>query len=111
MRGGCMERYGGVSEVHRPGYSVAENARRLARYAAVERRLLHILAGHLQGVPEYEIKTMLARHLWEDAEHCDALRKRLPELRGHDHSVEAELEGPLGRFLNEVLRAQNTLEL
>ena len=106
-----MERYGGLGDVHRSGYSVAENARRLARYAAVEQHLLHILAGHLQGVPEYEVKAMLARHLWEDAEHCDTLRKRLPELRGHDRSVEVELAGLLGRFLEEVLRAQNTIEL
>jgi hypothetical protein len=106
-----MQRYASLRNVHRPGYSVEENARRLARYAAVERRLLHILAGHLQGVPEYEVKTMLARHLWEDAEHCDGLRKRLPELRGHDRSVEQELAGPLGRFLDETLRAQNTIEL
>ena len=106
-----MERYGGLGDVHRSGYSVAENARRLSRYAAVEQHLLHILAGHLQGVPEYEVKAMLARHLWEDAEHCDTLRKRLPELRGHDRSVEVELAGLLGRFLEEVLRAQNTIEL
>jgi hypothetical protein len=106
-----MQRYAGLGDVHRSGYSVDENARRLARYATVERRLLHILAGHLQGVPEYEVKGMLARHLWEDAEHCDSLRRRLPELRGHDRSVEQELAGPLGRFLDEVLRAQNTVEL
>jgi hypothetical protein len=106
-----LERYAGLKDVHRPGYSTAEDIRRLARYAAIERRLLHILAGHMLGVSEYEIKLMLGRQLWEDAEHCDALRKRIPELRGHLKDIEKELKGPLGRFLDEALRAQNTIEL
>jgi uncharacterized ferritin-like protein (DUF455 family) len=63
------------------------------------------------GVPEHEIKLMIGRHLWEDAEHCDALRKRIPELRGHLNRIEKELEGSLGRFLDEALKAQNTVEL
>jgi hypothetical protein len=106
-----LERYAGLKDVHRPGYSTEEDTCRLVRYIAVERRLLHVLAGHMLGVPEYEIKVMLGRHLWEDAEHCHGLRKRLPELRGHLNRIEKELAGPLGRFLDEALRAQNTVEL
>jgi hypothetical protein len=105
-----MQPYAGIADVRRPGLPVKEASRWLLRLAAVERQLLHLQAGHLQGIPEWDVKAMVARHLWEDAEHADQLFTRIDQLRAHaEHHVHA-LRGPLGLLLEEALRARGTTE-
>lgn len=105
-----MRPYAGIEDVWRPGLSVADAARWLLRMAATERQLLHVAAGHLQGLAEWDVKATVARHLWEDAEHADQLFARIDQLRAHSEHYVHALRGPLGLVLEEVLRARATVE-
>jgi hypothetical protein len=102
--------YAGIEDVRRPGISVKEASQLLLRLAAVERQLLHVGAGHLQGIPEWDVKPLVARHMWEDAEHTDQLFTRVDQLRGHAEQYLHVLRGPLGLLLEELLRARDTVE-
>ena len=97
-------RFAGIEDVERPGFGVEENARRLHRLAYVEQRLMFIAAGHLLSVPEWEAKFLLGRHLYEDAEHHQALRTRIGELRRSEHSVDASPDPALTALMDEALR-------
>ena len=65
----------------RVGYSVAENVRRLLSYHWTERRLMHTLVAHIPSMPIWEVKCAMALHQWQCAEHVDALRGRIAEMR------------------------------
>ena len=69
------------AEASRPGLPVDENVAMLRRYNYVERRLVEISAAHLARTPEWEVKCALSLHLWLDAEHGSALRRRVGEMR------------------------------
>jgi hypothetical protein len=65
----------------RVGYSVAENVRRLLHYSWTERRLMRTLVAHLPSMPIWEVKCAMALHQWQSAEHVEALRNRIAEMR------------------------------
>ena len=44
---------------------------------------MRILGGWIALTPELSAKLLLGRHVWDNAQHADALGKRLPELRAH----------------------------
>lgn len=104
-------RFAGIQDVERMGYGVEENARRLHRLAYVERQLMFVAAGHLLSVPHWEVKYLLGRHLYEDAEHHETLRTRIGELRRAERSVDAVPDPRLAVFMDEVIRAEDTVEL
>ncbi len=104
-------RFAGIEDVERLGFGVEENARRLHRLAYVEQRLMFIAAGHLLSVPEWEAKFLLGRHLYEDAEHHQALRTRIGELRRSEHSVDASPDPALTALMDEAIRAADGIEL
>jgi len=105
--------YEGAAKV---GYSVEENVRRLLRYHWTERRLMSALIAHLPAMPVWEVKCAMALHQWQSAEHVDALRTRISEMRNpvprldvvpeHDPSAAA-----LDRFLDEATGAANPADL
>ena len=68
-------------EASRIGFSVDENVRRLMRFHWVERRLMAIFVAHLTSEPVWEVKCAFALHQWQSAEHVDALRRRIAEMR------------------------------
>ncbi|HET7186571.1 MAG TPA: hypothetical protein VFI52_00390, partial [Gemmatimonadaceae bacterium] len=68
-------------EAARVGYSVDENVARLLRFHWVERRLMASLVAHLAAEPVWEVKCAMALHQWQSAEHVDALRTRIGEMR------------------------------
>ena len=103
--------FGGIEDVTRLGYGVEENAAILHRFAWVERQLIHISAGWMISVPEWEAKILLARHLYEDAEHHDVLRTRISELRRAERSVDKAPDPALGALMDELIRARNSREL
>lgn len=103
--------YAGIEDVTRLGYGVEENARILHRFAYLERQLMHVMAGHLIGVPEWEVKILLGRHLYEDSEHHQLLRTRITELRKSERSVDRSPDEALTALVEELLRAQSTVEL
>jgi hypothetical protein len=105
-----MQGYAGIRDVWKIGPTVQENARRLARLAALERGLMRIGAGQLQRLPEWEVKAFVAQHLYQDAEHADWLMKRIDVLRSSPGQVDRQLQGLLGTLLEEALRADGTIE-
>jgi hypothetical protein len=104
-------RFAGITDVERLGYGVEENGHRLHRLAFVELRCMFVCAGHLVSTPEWEIKILLARHLYEDAEHHHALRARIGELRRSDRSLDRCPDQALEALMDEAIRARSTVEL
>src|SRR3954470_1095394 len=95
----------------RVGYSVDENVARLLRYHWTERRLMAALIAHLTAEPVWEVKCALALHQWQSAEHVDALRARVAEMRHPAPPLDAPPDAALDRFLGELLHAADTAEL
>jgi 1,2-phenylacetyl-CoA epoxidase catalytic subunit len=50
-------------------------------YRYAEERMMRMMAGWIALTPEIPVKLEMARQVYEDALHADALGKRLPELR------------------------------
>src|SRR5215471_15385986 len=65
--------------------SVRERARAIATFRFVEVRLMEITAAWVPTTPEMEVKVLFGRHLWDFAQHADALGKRTFELRAPLH--------------------------
>ena len=104
------------SDAARIGFSVDENVRRLLRFHRVERRLMGILIAHLTSEPVWEVKCALALHQWQSAEHVEALRRRIAEMRNPVPRLDAIPENdPTARaldiFLDQVDAAGTTDEL
>jgi hypothetical protein len=106
-----LPRYCGITGVDRVGFSVEECAQFVARFAAIKRRCVFIAAARMPGTEEYELKVALAKWMWEDATHYQALEARVAELRSNKVSVEKVLEYQLGDFLGEILHSPGSLEL
>jgi hypothetical protein len=89
--------------------SVAERAQRIATFRFVEVRLMEIAAAWTPTTPEMEVKVLLGRHIWDFAQHADALGKRTFELRERlQHSQPPT--GGYQRLLDDVLRLEDTAE-
>lgn len=98
------------------GYSVDQNVRRLLRYQWTERRLMAALVAHLPAMPAWEVKCAMALHQWQSAEHVDAIRTRVSEMRNPVPKLDAAPEqdptaAALDRFLDEVTRTRDPVEL
>ena len=64
------------------GFSSADESARLIRhYRYAVERMMRILGGWIALTPELSAKLLMGRHVWDTAQHADALGKRLPELR------------------------------
>jgi hypothetical protein len=63
------------------GLSVAERGRFLSTFRFVEVRLMEVAAAWTPTTPEMEVKVVLGRHIWDFAQHADALGRRTFELR------------------------------
>jgi hypothetical protein len=98
-------------EAARSGLSVDQTVTRLRRYNYVLRRLHEVAAAHLPGTPEWEVKCALGLHLWIDAEHCAAVRGRIAEMREPPLRLGEVPDARLEALLEELLRAENTVEL
>jgi len=104
------------ADAARIGFSVDENVRRLLRLHWVERRLMAILVAHLTSEPAWEVKCGLALHQWQSAEHVDALRRRITEMRNPSPRLDTVPDNDptataLDTFLDQVDAARDTSEL
>lgn len=95
----------------RIGYSVAENIERLLRLHWAERRVMHSLLTHITSTPEWEVKCAMCLHQWYAAEHADALRKRISEMRHPVPPLGSAPDKALDSFFDELLRSEDTIEL
>ena len=89
--------------------SVAERARRIATFRFVEVRLMETAAAWTPTTPEMEAKVLLGRHIWDFAQHADALGKRTFELR---HPAQHSLRPAEAyvQLLDEVREVADTAE-
>ena len=95
----------------RIGFSVDENVRRLVRFHWIERRLMLMAVAHLPATPEWEVKCGLALHQWLDIGHADAFRRRITEMRNPTPRLDVAPDAALEAFLDELIRAEDTVEL
>ena len=99
----------------RVGYSVAENVQRLLRYHWTERRLMATLVAHIPAMPIWEVKCAMALHQWQSAEHVEALRTRIAEMRNPVPSFDtAPAEGSVAgvdEALDAAARARDPAEI
>lgn len=61
--------------------TVAERAQTIATFRFIKVRLMEIAAAWVPTTPEMEVKVLLGRHIWDFAQHADALGRRTFELR------------------------------
>ena len=83
------------------GYGVDENATRFSNYFHVLRELVHLSAGWLPLVPEFDRKARLADHLHDDARAISRVKRRLYELR-HPSDYPGAPGGELTALLDRV---------
>ena len=95
----------------RVGYAVDHSVNLLKRYIYIVSRCNEIFASYVAPTPEWEVKCALSLHTWLDAEHSAALRKRVAEMREPPLHLDKVPEPHLQACLDEVIRANNTLEL
>jgi hypothetical protein len=63
------------------GLSVKDRGKSVATFRYIHVELMEMLARWIPTSPEMEVKLMLGEHVWEVAQHADALGKRTRELR------------------------------
>jgi len=68
-------------QVHPTLHSVEQASALQRRLYRTIRETMRAMAGRLSGVASWDAKKLIARHIWLDAEHADALRQRVLELR------------------------------
>jgi hypothetical protein len=61
--------------------NVKKRGDHVATFRWIEVRLMEMLAAWVPTTPEMEVKLVFGAHIWEAAQHADALGKRTHELR------------------------------
>ncbi len=98
-------------EAARPGLGVDDNVELMRRYNYIEGQLYKLSAAFINPTPEWEVKGALSLHLYLDAEHSQALRQRVAELRRPPLYLDQCPDLKLEALCDEALRAANTIEL
>ncbi len=118
--GATMNRYRGIpplaglttlEDAARPGMSVESCVARLKRFHYAFVRLHEIFTARLTAEPIYEIKTAFAHHAYLCAEHVQALRTRIGEMREPPLGLEEVPHEALAIFFDEILTAPTTESL
>src|SRR5713226_3934008 len=100
-----------VAEAARPGLGVEACVGRLKRYHYAFQRLHQILTARITAEPVYELKTGFSCHSYLCAEHVQALRTRVGEMREPPLGLEAVPDPALAIFFDEILAAPTTVEI
>src|SRR5262245_37652620 len=100
-----------VEEAARPGLLVEECVRRLKRLHYCFKRLHQILAARVTSEPIYVLETGCANHAYLCAEHVQALRTRIAEMREPPLGLEDVPHPALEAFFDEILAAPTTQHL
>jgi hypothetical protein len=100
-----------IAEAARPGLSVAGCVARLKRYHYAFLRLHEILTARITAEPIYELKTGFSHHAYLCAEHVQALRTRVGEMREPPLGLEEIPHPALEILFDEILAAPTTQEL
>src|SRR5689334_13032879 len=100
-----------LADAARPGLGVEACVARHKRYHYAFRRLHEILTARITAEPIYELKTGFAHHAYLCAEHVQALRTRVGEMREPPLGLEVVPDPALEILFDEILAAPTTLEL
>ncbi len=99
-----------LEEAARPGLGIEACVARLKRYHYTFKRLHEILTARITAEPIYELKTGFSHHAYLCAEHVQALRDRVGEMREPPLGLEAVPDPALEVLFDEVLAAPSTAE-
>src|SRR5438552_4024130 len=94
-----------LAEAARSGLGITECVSRLKRFHYALVRLHEILTAHITAEPIYELKTAFSHHAYLCAEHAQALRNRVGEMREPPLGLEASPHPALDVFFDEILSA------
>ncbi|SFJ55040.1 hypothetical protein SAMN02799624_04968 [Paenibacillus sp. UNC496MF] len=98
-------------EACKPGFTVDRSVELLKRFNYISKSLNQMLSAHLARVPEWEVKCAFGYHLWLDAEHSAAIRKRVSEMREPPLGLDQVPDDKLRIGLDEAIRGDDTIEL
>lgn len=102
---------GTIAHAARSGLSVEACVARLKRYHYALVRLHEILTARITAEPVYELKSAFSLHSYLCAEHVQALRTRVGEMREPPLGLEAVPHPALQIFFDEILAAPSTAGL
>ena len=97
-----------LEDAMRLGFSIDDCVARLKRHHWAFRRLHGILIHRLTAEPVYELKMAFSLHAHYCAEHADAWRKRVGEMREPPLGLEVAPHAALNVFFDEILAAPDT---
>src|SRR5215468_5891590 len=100
-----------IADAAKPGLSVADCVARLKRYHYAFMRLHEIFTARITAEPVYELKTGFSHHAYLCAEHVEAIRTRVGEMREPPLGLEAVPHPALEQFFDEIRAAPTTAEL
>src|SRR5881397_4282191 len=100
-----------IEDAAKPGLSVEACVARLKRYHYAFMRLHEIFTARVTAEPIYELKTGFAHHAYLCAEHVQALRTRIAEMREPPLGLEDVPHPALEAYFDEILNAPTTGEL
>src|SRR5262249_20769824 len=97
-----------IAAASQPGLSVEACVGRLKRLHYAFVRLHEILTARITAEPIYELKTAFPHHPYLCAEHVQALRNRVREMREPPLGLEEVPHPGLAIFFDEILAAPDT---
>src|SRR5262245_33431448 len=100
-----------IEQANRPGLSVEACVARHKRYHYAFLRLHEILTARITAEPIYELKTGFSHHSYLCAEHVQAIRNRVAEMREPPLGLDTVPDEALGILFDEILAAPTTAEL
>src|SRR5205809_7818922 len=100
-----------IAEATHRGLSVEACVARHKRYHYAFKRLHEILTARITAEPIYELKTGFSLHSYLCAEHVQALRTRVGEMREPPLGLETVPDANLAIFFDEIRAAPTTAEL
>lgn len=89
--------------------SIRDRAATIATFRWVSVHLMEMLARWVPSTPELEVKILFGRHIWEFAQHADALGRRTAELRAPLHFSLVPVT-TYAAVLEDLASAQGTAE-
>src|SRR5271170_5949152 len=100
-----------IEQAMSPGLSIDSCVARLKRFHYAFKRLHQILNARITAEPVYELKMGFSHHAYLCAEHVEALRKRVGEMREPPLGLDVVPDVNLAFFFDEILGAPSTEEL
>jgi hypothetical protein len=100
-----------IADAARPGLGIEACVARLKRLHYAFLRLHEVFTARITAEPIYELKTAFSHHAYLCAEHVDALRTRVGEMREPPLGLDVVPDANLEIFFDEILSAPTTEEL